>query len=361
MSENKIIRIAQIVGSMNSGGVESMVMNYYRHIDRTKIQFDFIVLEGSTHIPDQEIKSLGGRIFIVPSYKHIFAYRKALNKLFTENHYDIVHSHVNSLSVFPLSVAKKAGVKVRIAHSHSTTNKKEHLRNFIKNILRLFSKKYATHYFACSELAGRWLFGDKTFDKGLVTIINNAIDLEKFAFNEQTRDIIRAEYGLKDKFVIGHIGRFMSQKNHELLLEAFADVKKERQEAVLLLLGDGPLFEDMKNKAKELGVADSVVFAGVKDNANEYYSAMDLFVLPSLYEGLGMVLIEAQANGLKSLASASVPKAAMVIPKGIDFLPLEKDSWVRSICEFNSDDIDRRSGYMNMKNSIYDINSEAEK
>lgn len=361
MSENKIIRIAQIVGSMNSGGVESMVMNYYRHIDRTKIQFDFIVLEGSTHIPDQEIKSLGGRIFIVPSYKHIFAYRKALNKLFTENHYDIVHSHVNSLSVFPLSVAKKAGVKVRIAHSHSTTNKKEHLRNFIKNILRLFSKKYATHYFACSELAGRWLFGDKTFNKGEVTVINNAIELEKYKFNEQTRDSLRAKYGLTNQFVIGHIGRFMSQKNHTFLIDIFYEVVKRQHNSKLLLIGDGPLYDEMVNKVHTLNLDDKVVFTGVKQNAYDYYNAMDVFVLPSLYEGFGMVLIEAQANGLPCVASTEVPEDVNVANQ-VDFISLNDsvEYWANHIVHLDTQ-IDRGAYFYKIKNSAFDIKSEAKK
>lgn len=361
MSENKIIRIAQIVGSMNSGGVESMVMNYYRHIDRTKIQFDFIVLEGSTHIPDQEIKSLGGRIFIVPSYKHIFAYQKALNKLFTENHYDIVHSHVNSLSVFPLSVAKKAGVKVRIAHSHSTTNKKEHLRNFIKNILRLFSKKYATHYFACSELAGRWLFGDKTFNKGQVTVINNAIELEKYKYNEQTRDSLRTQYVLTNQFVIGHIGRFMSQKNHTFLIDIFNEVQKRRSDARLLLIGDGPLYDEIVNKVHTLNLDDKIIFTGVKQNAYDYYNVMDVFVLPSLYEGLPVVGVEAQANGLPIVTSDTVTRD-LNIAGGVDYLSLGDTAsfWANHIVHLDTQ-IDRGKYFYKIKNSAFDIKSEAKK
>ena len=212
-------------------------------------------------------------------------------------------------------------MKVRIAHSHSTTNKKEHLRNFIKNILRLFSKKYATHYFACSELAGRWLFGDKTFNKGEVTVINNAIELEKYKFNEQTRDSLRAKYGLTNQFVIGHIGRFMSQKNHTFLIDIFYEVVKRQHNSKLLLIGDGPLYDEIVNKVHTLNLDDKVVFTGVKQNAYDYYNAMDVFVLPSLYEGLPVVGVEAQANGLPIVTSDTVTRD-LNIAGGVDYLSL---------------------------------------
>lgn len=186
-SSKKPIIVAQIMGKWIGGGVESVIMNYYRHLDHKKIQFDFICDEDSTRIPYDEIKKFGGRVFLVPKYQKLPQYLKALEDLFRKNQYRIVHSNVNTLSVFPLYAAKKAGVPIRISHSHSTSNPKEWKRNIIKNILRPFSKKYATDYFACSELAGRYLFGDKTFDQGKVKIIHNAIDLDKFKFDPEAR------------------------------------------------------------------------------------------------------------------------------------------------------------------------------
>ena len=185
MKKEGPIRVAHIIGKWLGGGVEAVVMNYYRHIDRSKIQFDFLCDEDSTNIPYEEIEQLGGRVILIPPYQKVFKYQKELIRIFKENNYKIVHSHINTLSIFPLRAAKKAGVKVRIAHSHSTTNKKEWKKNLLKQVLRPFSKVYATNYMCCSELAGRWLFGDKTYDSGQVYLLNNAINLDKFKYNEK--------------------------------------------------------------------------------------------------------------------------------------------------------------------------------
>ena len=363
MSEamDRPIRVAQIIGKAINGGTESFAMNYYTHIDRSKIQFDFFVESTSKIIDKEKIESLGGKVVIIPSYTHVFAYIKTLKRLFKDGNYDIVHSNMNALSVFALYAAKKAGVKVRIAHSHSTTNKKEHLRNFIKNILRLFSKKYATHYFACSELAGRWLFGDKTFDKGEVIIINNAIELEKYKFNQSTRDSLRAKYGLSNQFVIGHVGRFMSQKNHTFLIDIFNEVQKHCTDARLLLIGDGPLYEEIVNKVHTFNFNDKVIFTGVKQNAFDYYNAMDVFILPSLYEGLGMVLIEAQANGLPCVASTEVPRDVNVAGQ-VDFFNLNDSAeyWANHIVNLDIK-TDRGAYFYKLRNSIFDIQSETQK
>ena len=303
------IVVAQIMGKMNGGGVEAVIMNYYRHIDRSKIQFDFICDEDSTNIPREEIEKLGGHVIICPPYQKLFKYMKFLTELFREKKYRIVHSNINTLSVFPLKVAKKAGVPVRIAHSHNTSNPKEFKRNILKNILRKFSKKYATDYFACSEVAGRYQFGDKAFDEGKVTIIHNAIDVEKFKFDPEARKKLRKEIGIKeDDFVIGHIGRFVSQKNHTFLIDVFAEVKKERKNAKLVLVGQGPLREEIEEKVKKLGLEKDVFFLGQRDDTNKLYSVFDVFCLPSLYEGLPVVGIEAQTNGVPCIFAKKITK-----------------------------------------------------
>lgn len=303
------IRVAQIIGKWRGGGVESMVMNYYQHIDRNKIQFDFIIDEDSTNIPTEEIKKLGGKIIFVPPYQKVFKYIKTLRAVFKENNYRIVHSHINTLSVFPLYAAKKAGVKVRIAHSHSTTNKKEPLRNFLKNFLRLFSKKYATDYFACSELAGRYQFGNKAFNQGKVTIIHNAIDIEKFKPNKKIREKIRKELNIKDStLVIGHVGRFVKTKNHKFLIDVFAKVHEKEPDSILLLVGEGPLLPQIIDKVKKLNLENSVKFLGQRNNIEQIYQAMDIFCLPSLYEGFGLVALEAQIAGVKCICSKNVQK-----------------------------------------------------
>ena len=269
------------------GGVESVVMNYYRNIDRDKIQFHFLCDEDSTDIPYDEIEKLGGKVIVIPPYQKLFKYQKELYKIFKENNYKIVHSHINALSVFPLRVAKKAGVPIRIAHSHSTSNKKEWKKNIVKNILRPFSKVYANKFFACTKHAGEWLFGKRIIERKELNVINNAIDLKKFEFNENTREDLRKELGIKeDVLVIGHVGRFMKQKNHDFLIDVFNELIKKDENSILILIGQGPLLNEMKQKVRDLNIEDKVKFIGQVTNVEKYYNIMDIFLFPSIYEGL---------------------------------------------------------------------------
>ena len=284
--DEKII-IAHIMGKWNGGGVESVVMNYYRNIDRNKIQFHFLCDEDSTDIPYEEIEKLGGKVIVIPPYQKLFKYQKELYKIFKENNYKIVHSHINALSVFPLRIAKKAKIPVRIAHSHSTSNKKEWKKNILKMILRPLSKLYANNYFACTEYAGKWLFGKKVVERKELNVINNAIDLKKFEFNENTRKALREKLGIKDDtLIIGHVGRFMKQKNHEFLIEVFNEVYKKNQNTLLILIGQGPLLSEIKQKAINLNIEDKIRFIGQVTNVEKYYNIMDIFLFPSIYEGL---------------------------------------------------------------------------
>lgn len=339
------IVVAQIMGKWVGGGVESVIMNYYRHIDRNKIQFDFICDEDSTNIPYDEIENLGGHVILCPPYQKLAKYLKFLKQLFREKKYRIVHSNINTLSVFPLYAAKKAGVPVRIAHSHSTSNPREWKKNLMKNALRPFSKVWATDYFACSELAGRYLFGDKAFDKGEVKIIRNAIDVEKFKFDPEARKKLRKEIGIADDdFVIGHIGRFVQTKNHSFLVSMFAKLKKEKNNAKLVLVGQGPLINKIRQQADELGLAKDVLFLGQRNDVEKLYSVFDVFCLPSLYEGFGMVLVEAQSNGLAVIVSKNVPAEA-------DFGNMHYFSNYKQLLEHGR--------HLVSIGSIYDINSEA--
>jgi len=323
MSEEPLV-IAQIMGKWIGGGVEAVVMNYYRHIDHSKIQFDFICDEDSTNIPYEEIKKYGGKVILIPPYQKVFKYQKELGRVLKEGKYEIIHSHINTLSVFPLRVAKKVGVPVRIAHSHSTSNKKEWKKNLIKNVLRPFSKVYATDYMCCSEFAGRYLFGNKMYAQGKVYLLNNAIDVDKFVYNENIREDKRKELGIDDNtLVIGHIGRFVAQKNHTFLIDIFNEVHKENENAILLLIGQGPLEEQIREKVEQLNLTKCVKFLGQREDTNELYQAMDMFVLPSLYEGLGMVLIEAQCAGLPCIASSEIPSIAK-ITENFEFLNLKE-------------------------------------
>ena len=354
------VRVAEIVGKWLGGGVESVVMNYYRNIDRTKVQFDFICDEDSTDIPYGEIERLGGKVIIVPPYQKVAAYHKELKRVLKEGGYRIVHSHVNTLSVFSLCAAKGARVPVRIAHSHSTTSKKEVKRNILKQILRPFSKRYATDYMCCSEVTGRWMFGDRTYDAGKVFLLRNAIDLDKFRYDEEIRRRKRAELGIGDgTFVVGHIGRFVTTKNHAFLLDIFDEIHKRESDSLLLLAGKGPEEEAVKEKVGSLGLEDAVKFLGQRSDVAELYQAFDAFVLPSLYEGLTVVGIEAQAAGDPCFFSDAMTTETKVTD-GAVFISLGESAgaWAEKILS-DVRGFTRRDTHAELAASGYDIKREA--
>ena len=331
-------------------------MNYYRNIDKDKIQFHFLCDEDSTNIPYEEIEKLGGKVIVIPPYQKLFKYQKELYRIFKENDYKIVHSHISTLSVFPF----------RIAHSHSTSNKKEWKRNLIKNILRPFSKLYANQFFACSELSGRWLFGEKALKNGKIKIINNAIDLEKFKFNKEKRNEIRKKLNIDENIIlVGHIGRFVTQKNHEFLIDVFNEIiKKGKQEkfySKLILIGQGNLKENIIEKIKYLGLQDYVIFTGQTTNVSDYYNAMDIFVLPSLYEGLPVVGIEAQANGLLCEFSTDMTKETKVL-NTTKFISLKETPkiWAEMILE-DYKNFKRLDSFDEMTKNNFNIIEEAKK
>ena len=361
-SKREPIRIAQIMGKWVGGGVEAVVMNYYRNIDRNKIQFDFICDDDSTCIPKEKIENLGGKVILIPPYQKVLKYHKELKKVLKEGQYKIVHSHINALSVFSLWAARSAKVPVRIAHSHSTSNKKEWKKTLLKNVLRPFSKLFATDYFCCSELAGRWLFGNKTYNEGKVYLLNNAIDVEKFKYNEKARKQKRKELNIKDnELVIGHIGRFVKQKNHEFLIDIFNEIHNQNKNTILLLAGDGPLKEEIQNKVKELGLEKNVQFLGQRNDANELYQAMDVFVLPSLYEGLPVVGVEAQASGLPCFFSTDMTKETKILDS-TQFIELTKRpaEWAELILK-KAKKNQRKNAIETISKNNFNINIEAKK
>lgn len=357
---DKPIRVLQIIGDVVGGGVETVIMNYYRNIDRIKIQFDFVVHKGALPQYISEVKKYGGKVYEITSYRaNIFKYTYEIYKIIKENNYKIVHSNMNALSGFALLSACLAGVKVRILHNHTTDSKEEKLRSLIKRILRPFAKLFANQYWACSKLAAEWMYGKNAVINGKVTIINNAINLEKFKFNKEKREKLRKELGLEKYFVIGHVGRFMKQKNHEFLIDIFNEVLEKKENAKLLLIGDGKLRTQMETKVKNLGIEKAVIFLGVRNDVADLYNAMDVFVFPSFYEGLGMVVIEAQVNGLSVVTSDAVPEEAKVT-KNIKFLDLRQieDEWCDAI--LNAE----RKEVVNIEDSLlknFDIKSESRK
>lgn len=324
------IRVCEFVGNMNGGGVEAVVMNYYRHVDRSRVQFDFVVTESSTIVPREEMESLGARVFTVPAYTHLPQFERASYELFKSHpEWRIVHAHMNALNVFPLGEAKKAGISVRISHSHSTAGKGETVKNAAKAILKTQANRYPTERFACSKFAGEWLFGkDEPF-----TVVYNAIDLQRFSFSVEARAEARAGLGLVgDEFVIGHVGRFMPQKNHRFLLEAFEQVVKRLDDVVLVLVGTGEAEALAESWVREHGLQAKVRFLGQRDDVNRLYQAFDVFALPSLYEGLCLVGVEAQAAGLPCLLSDRITREVDVTGT-CEFLPINDPKvWADALC-----------------------------
>lgn len=330
------IRILQVLAEMNRGGAETMIMNLYRHIDRAKIQFDFIVHTQKECAFDDEIEQLGGRIYRIPRYtgKNHFNYIKAW-KVFFINHpeYRLIHGHVRSTATIYLLIARKYGLKT-IVHSHSTASRGNITHRIIKRIMQFPIKYIADYMFACSIEAGRWLFGKNFNEDNRFILLKNAIDIDRYLYNEGVRKSVRKEFNIDNKFVLGHIGSFSYPKNHKFLIDVFYEVKKVKNDAVLMLVGDGDLLLDIKNKVNGLGLEDSVIFTGLRSDVHELLQSMDLLVFPSIFEGLPVTLIEAQAAGLKSYISDSITNDIM-ITELIEKIPLDSGaiSWAKKILE----------------------------
>jgi glycosyltransferase EpsF len=307
------ISIAMLMGNMGEGGVEAVVMNYLRELARKDIHIDIILHKNSSFPQRRELEALNVQFHAIPSYARPFAYHKALLALFRQRRYAIVHAHVSTMNLFPLLAAWKAGVPVRICHNHSTAHWGEGIKTLLKFILRFPARLFATDYFACGEYSGRWMFGDRLVEAGRVFILPSAIDGKAYAFQAEARNRVRRDLGLEEScFAVGHVGRFVYQKNHGFLLNIFAAVKRQRPDSVLLLIGEGPLRPRLAEKAESLGISGSVRFLGTRDDLGAWYSAMDVLVLPSFYEGLPLVAVEAQANGLPCLLSTNITKEALL-------------------------------------------------
>ena len=360
MTSDGRIKVAQVIGRVAEGGVEKMITNLYQHIDHSKVVFDFFVENTSLIVNKEELEKYGGKVIIIPPYKKLFKFNKTLKYYFKEGQYDIVHVNMNTLSVFALRIAKKAGIKIRISHSHSTSNRKELIRHVIKQLLRPFSKLYPTHYFACSGLAGKWLFGNKLYKSGKVEIINNAIDLDYFKYNEAAGNQTRNELGISnDQKIIGHVGRFCAQKNQPFLIDTFNEICKVRNDVSLIFIGTGEDELEVRKKVDEYGLTDKVHFVGAVPNVAKYYNAMDCFALPSIYEGLPVVGVEAQANRLKCFFSKNVTQEAILL-KETEQIDLKEGSkkWADSIVKFLDTNQKRVIGDFDEK---YDINKISQK
>lgn len=332
--KNKPIRVAQIMGKLWAGGVEMVVFNYYRAIDKNKVQFDFYYDADSTVEPPQELINMGARFYKIPPYQKLPEYLRTLRKHFKKHKYQIVHSHINTLSIFPLFAAWTCHIPVRIAHNHSVPGGNELKRNALKYFLRLFAKVFATDYFACSEKAGRWMFGNRTFASGKVFVVKNAVDFEKFRVSDETIKQLKDKYNLQNRFIVAHVGRFTYAKNHMLLLEVFEKISKMNDSAVLMLVGDGELHDDIVAKIHEKNLDEKVVLIGQVSDPEKYYRLADVMVTPSHFEGLSLTTIESQIAGVPVVVSTAIPEEA-VISNGCKYVKLTEgsDVWAKAALE----------------------------
>lgn len=296
---------------MDRGGAEAMIMNYMRNINRDVIKFDFLTNRDYRAAYEEEIESLGGKVYhMCPMYPGKFHQYKKEMREFLKNHpeYQIIHSNLEERSYLPLKVAKKMGVPVRISHSHNRPLG-INLKLIVRYYFRFMLKYYNTHMFACGIEAGDWLYGKKNREQ--VILMNNAINTKDYTFDIDKSKKMKKELGVEGKLVIGHVGRFFAQKNHPLLIDIFYEVHQKNPETVLLLVGGGESDDALKNQMREkvnsLGLSDCVKFLGVREDVEDVLQAFDLFLLPSLFEGFPVTMVEAQASGLPCVISDKVP------------------------------------------------------
>lgn len=350
-----MLRVLQVVTKMDRCGLETLLMNYYRNIDREIIQFDFLTHREEHGQYDDEIEQLDGNIYHVPHLNPLNpGYYKALDDFFRTHPYNIVHSHLDCTSTFPLRAAKKAGVPYRIAHIHSTSQDKD-----FKYPIKMLSKKmmpyYATDFFACGEVAGKWAFPGKKF-----VVMKNAIDTAKYMPNVSIRSKVRKEFNLENEFLVGHVGRFAPPKNHTFLLKIFSEFKRIEPSAKLMLVGGGDQEPDIIQEAERLGIISDVIFTGVRADVNELMQAMDVFVLPSLYEGLPVTMVEAQAAGLPCVISDKVPTECAIVDGLVKSVALSDDLsiWVDALQKAKN--IERKDHTQEISEKGYDIKQAAD-
>lgn len=347
-----MIRILQVVNDMHRAGLETMLMNYYRNIDRTKIQFDFLTHRPNKSDYDDEIISLGGKVYYAPRLypQNYPKYFKWMKKFFAEHsEYKIIHSHIDTMSYLPLKAAKKAGVPVRIAHSHNTSIDKN-FKYPLKMYFRSRINGVVTDRLACGREAGEFLFKNKSFK-----VIPNAVDADIFLYDAHLREKKRRELGLENNLVVGHVGRLSYQKNHKFLIQIFDALIKKEPAAKLVLVGVGEKEQEIREQVKSLGLDESVIFLGNRSDVNELYQAMDVFVLPSLFEGIPVVGVEAQFSDLPCLFSDKTPDEVKFNVR-TKFIGLDKapEFWANEILAAGSG-IPRSCDRKDIVNSNYDI------
>lgn len=355
------IRVLHIFTILNRGGAESMVMNYYRHMDREKVQFDFLVHRAEIGVFEEEITKLGGKIYRLPAINPLAPqkYYKQFEHFLDQHPYKIIHSHINTFSFYPLKVAKEMGVPVRVAHAHTTTQSltpkfvikrpTEAIKILFKGLNKHAVKRQATHLFSCGKKAGDWLFGKDSYE-----IIPNAIDVSKYVYDKERGATIRAKFKLENQFVVGHVGNFTHPKNYPFILKVFKQVKSQHINSKLVLIGGGPMEAEIKDLAKSLAIFDDILFLGIRKNIPDLLQMMDVFIFPSHYEGLPVTLVEAQAAGIKIFASNAISDE-VAMTEDLFFLDLtdSPESWANRILDFCN--YYRRDNSIPLQEKGYDV------
>lgn len=360
------IRILNLFTIMNRGGAETMVMNYYRNIDRTKVQFDFLVHRQERGAYDDEIEAMGGRIYrMCPIHPQNFSKYKKMLKVFFDEHpeYRILHSHMSELGCYAFMEAQRRGIKVKICHAHNAPVKgsmtpKEKAQLIFRDYFKKKMLPYSDFLFVCGEEAGNWLYGKQ--NKNRFVMMNNAVDAQKFTYSTEARNQLRQELGIDGKFAILNVGRFNPQKNHSFIIDIFNEIKKLYQNSVLLLVGKGELEDEIKQKVHSLGLQNDVMFLGLRDDVHRLLSASDVFLFPSLYEGLPVTLVEAQSSGIRCFISDAVPFQC-ILGDDVSTVKLSEsaESWAQEIVTLAAG-YERYNRYSDMVSSGFDIKSNAQ-
>lgn len=359
------IRILHVLGRLDYGGIESMLMNIYRNIDREKIQFDFVIHTTEECDYSNEIITLGGVIHHAPRFNgiNIINYIKFWHFFFKENaRYRVVHGHMRSTASIYLFVAK-IYKRVTISHSHSTGSRGNFIEKKAKRILQFPIKLFSDYLFACSKDAAKWLYGNKVANEGSYKLLKNSIDLEKYERQNEEKGQIKTKLKINHNFVIGHVGSFTEPKNHNFIIEIFSEYTKINKNALLVLVGEGDLKKEIISKVNLLELSENVLFVGSVDNVHEYLKVMDIFIFPSIFEGLGIALIEAQAAGIKAVVSNNIPEEAIQtgIIERVD-LNTSPQEWANVINVMSKKKLGEDiNPIVALRNAGYDVKIEAEK
>lgn len=358
-----MIRVLHVMSTLEGGsGVGMMLYNYYNHMNCSELQFDFIIHADKIGALGEKFIKTGSKIYhVTPRRVSLRRNISQMNKIIKEGSYDVVHCHMSKKNAFATILAKKHGVNTIASHSHaSNMPENSYMEKMLDRILVATDKKCSNKWLACTGAAAKWAFGAKAVEEGRVHIIKNAIELERFAYNEQLRTQIRKELASEDKLVIGNVGRLVHSKNHAFLLDIFREVLSLHRGAELWIIGEGKLRAEIEDKIKSLGLSASVKLLGERDDVSKLMQGTDVFVFPSKHEGLGIVLIEAQATGLPCVASDCIPKDVR-ITDNVHMISLERGAreWADAVIKCIG--AKREADMKLFKNAGYDIRKESEK